>query len=184
MTPYFFYFPKFVLDLYKKLNSCENSKSVCKNFSLHIAHSIHNTVNISKLRTLPEECPLCLDFPSVDDSFVITAPCAHIFCQDCLAQVIQEMPKMSGSEANLDFPCPVCQEKVQLQGVIKIEEKKRQENSNIILDRRRSREFEECLALCCQKKVESTSSIRRDNVSLFQVGGHTFGAEGSVDLES
>mmetsp|Transcript_35206 Transcript_35206/g.81434 ORF Transcript_35206/g.81434 Transcript_35206/m.81434 type:complete len:95 (+) Transcript_35206:780-1064(+) len=94
------------------------------------------------------------------------------------------MPKMSGSEANLDFPCPVCQEKVQLQGVIKIEEKKRQENSNIILDRRRSREFEECLALCCQKKVESTSSIRRDNVSLFQVGGHTFGAEGSVDLES
>eukprot|EP00536_Pseudo-nitzschia_multiseries_P001396 jgi/Psemu1/180943/e_gw1.18.208.1 len=45
---------------------------------------------------LNEECPICLDNISMNDSAI--TPCLHIFCQDCLLEVLGTKPKARASD--------------------------------------------------------------------------------------
>ena len=74
-------------------------------YAKNVAEALGQAVN-SDESTLAEECPICLDKPTLDDA--VLTPCAHLFCRKCLLSVL---PSKGGL-------CPCCQNEIQTEKLI------------------------------------------------------------------
>lgn len=57
--------------------------------------------------SLPKECPICLDCPSVEDA--VLTPCSHSFCRDCLVPILRDQAsKNKKRTSKCEGNCPIC----------------------------------------------------------------------------
>lgn len=101
-------------------------------FAAKIAKMLNEAVQ-SKSSMLKEECPYCLDPISIQDSVV--TPCFHIFCKDCLINILRGLPQKQDSTAKGSMekdngtilrlpsgPCPVCNESIDSNKILRLSE--------------------------------------------------------------
>ncbi len=81
-----------------------------------MAESLTQCVSGEGGTDLDEECPICLDTPTIEEA--VHTPCAHMFHKDCLLSVFKsssDTPKVEGGH------CPTCNEWVKISSIIQIE---------------------------------------------------------------
>ncbi len=143
-------FVQFLSGLLIKFRNASNgmfaSASGESTFAMQVAETISKCVQSSD-EFLKSECPICLEEPRVVDavysewadvtnsirawllfltSCLVTAPCAHMFCRDCLLSVFQEQVIRSKDTKVTNAPtveggnCPVCHDSVKMSSIIQI----------------------------------------------------------------
>jgi len=116
---------KFVRELVDKF--CQNETSSDREdgmrttFAKKVAQSLNESI-VAKSQCVADECPLCLECPSIENPNVVYTPCAHMFCKECLLGLVREQQGHLGLSAlkKCSVECPVCKGKFCLTDVILI----------------------------------------------------------------
>ncbi|VEU38181.1 unnamed protein product [Pseudo-nitzschia multistriata] len=127
----------FLADLHHKFKSMQRNRVKAKSNDQQVgddsncdsndayASSIANMLNQavqSDSSELNEECPICLDNITMNDSAI--TPCLHIFCQGCLLGALENRKKCSGrptdSHPTHCGSCPVCSTEIDTRRILRM----------------------------------------------------------------
>jgi DNA repair protein RAD5 len=128
----------FLEDLLKKFKCMQNDKSKTtssqeKNYdndytkdeyAISVANMLNQAVQ-SDSSELNEECPICLENISMNDSAI--TPCLHIFCKKCLTGFLKNNTQSSGAmtpslipSSTQDKSCPICSKYIDSRKILRM----------------------------------------------------------------
>jgi len=99
-------------------NNLKDQKELALTYVRKVAQSLSQSVEASASET-DDECPVCLEKPQLSDA--VFAPCAHMFCRDCLLSTLNGKAADKGKNVactGRGGECPVCSEWIDLSKII------------------------------------------------------------------
>ena len=88
-------------------------------YAISVANMLNQAVQSNSLE-LNEECPICLENISMNDSAI--TPCLHIFCKKCLSGFLKNNTQSSASmsSSTQEKSCPVCSKDIDCRKILRM----------------------------------------------------------------